>query len=1089
MKNIRKFLIIFTLIFLVSCGETTTNTESIKTTTNEVTTNLTVVPPTQETTDVVTTQTVTTNITTTELVSFTINFDTLGGQIINSQTISNPNDFVLPENPTFIGHTFDNWYSDSNYTTLFSPELLDGNSITLYAKWNVNQYKINFLDDDDDLLYEYDIDYNTDLSSFSYPSEPSKEGYEFSGWSIDLPSLMPSEDITLTAQYEIIEYTVNYYFNDVIYSTETVAYNNKVNLPIITGDDYFIFDGWYLDSSKTTLFDDEEPVIKSLDLYSYDLIDYEPVFYTEYNRLHPNTEINDYVGAIGYVTAKFNGGYILTNEYYSLVIYSDTQVDYFNEIKLCGSYVNNDYQNAISNLISEEILSSDNVFTINETTTTVSSVNNLNEIDQLIYGKVYGVSAYVRENNGDLYLEDSYLATVDISDSIDTDSYNYLLNYVDVEIDIDVFYFNKDNDKAVVGYDMHNNLVSVKTANIDWYEPMQDVNALISSMPLVTWQSIDFPVIGNNGSQLTITSSDHEVFNNAGGFLGISSETKHVTFTVTATKGSYSYTDTFTVIVPKINTFQEYHDSSSYYYILEGIVYVENGLGIFIHNNADDYVFLAGDAYQSSVNIGDEIRVLFAKPATNFIDIEVLSSNNPYPNAITGDLSGFYDNTYKDGQVINITGEINVDALNQVTIDNMLDMTLWVDDESHTFPLLGFDGQYVSLQVVKYNGRHVFYEGISDDVLVLPALNDVEKVDMVSNYLDRYMAGIDNVEFNIGLPDIAMDVAITWATTNSNIITNTGQISMIFGEKRSATLTATISSGSVIETKSYLVHVRDEYDISPTNVYWALEATDGDVIKISGIVTAIYEDKVYLQNGDYYLYINSILGNDLVVGNEIVVWGEMHTDYASSYPKREMINASLYSVNDTQLFDYTAYASASPAQLGFFDQSIDNFNRVYEMDLTIVSMDDGNGLAEFACFGSTHIVFNPNDYINYFDALYEVGDVITLEFIMHDIVDGDVFVVNVKFPELSDGYIAWLINHYLDIPTTVTEDLVLDTYNEEYGVLINYSFNKPDIISNLGLVTRPLNGEGDALVYLTVSFTYHGNYYSYSHTLTVLELE
>ena len=148
----------------------------------------------------------------------------------------------------------------------------------------------------------------------------------------------------------------------------------------------------------------------------------------------------------------------------------------------------------------------------------------------------------------------------------------------------------------------------------------------------------------------------------------------------------------------------------------------------------------------------------------------------------------------------------------------------------------------------------------------------------------------------------------------------------------------------------------------------------------------------------------------------ITVWGEMNTDTASGYPKREMINATLYGMDNSQVYEVNPYTLASPASLGFTDQTIDNFNRVYQMDLTIVSMDNGSGFAEFECFGSTHIIFNPDDYITYFDDLFEVGDVIPLEFIMHDFIDGDVFIINVKFPELIDGYIAWLINHQLNIP-------------------------------------------------------------------------
>ena len=479
------------------------------------------------------------------------------------------------------------------------------------------------------------------------------------------------------------------------------------------------------------------------------------------------------------------------------------------------------------------------------------------------------------------------------------------------------------------------------------------------------------------------------------------------------------------------------------------------------------------------------------KSVSGYYGLEVVSGGHSMPSAIDAEIIDFYDDSIKNGQIVNLTCSVGVDSLNNVLLGNLIDKSIYVDEASHTFPLLGFDGEYVNIQVVKYHGRYVFFEGISDDVTIATPLTDLEKIDLIIDYLDRYMPEYNNLEFNMHLPNSTLDSTITWHSSRIDVISDTGEVTMIMGASRSATLTATITLGEETATASYVVTVRDMYDMSPTSIYFALREDDGVRIKIKGTVAGIYEDRVYLQYGTNFLYINTYLGDSFNLGDVITIWGEMNTDNSTGYPKREMINAELYSVETTYYYDSNPVQLSSASSLGFTDQTLENYSKLYKIDLEIVLMDDGTGLAHFACFGNTHIVFNPDDYISYFDRIYEVGDVITLEFIMHEFQDGHVLITNVVFPELLDGYIAWLINDMTDIPyydLVVTENIILPTYNDEYGVVLTWSSNKPDIISNTGVVTRPLNGEGDQTVYLRLSFTYNGNYYGYTHEITVLEL-
>jgi uncharacterized repeat protein (TIGR02543 family) len=50
-------------------------------------------------------------------------------------------------------------------------------------------------------------DYGTDVTA---PAAPTKKGYAFKGWNPELPTTMPAGDLKVTAQWEVVEYTIAY---------------------------------------------------------------------------------------------------------------------------------------------------------------------------------------------------------------------------------------------------------------------------------------------------------------------------------------------------------------------------------------------------------------------------------------------------------------------------------------------------------------------------------------------------------------------------------------------------------------------------------------------------------------------------------------------------------------------------------------------------------------------------------------------------------------------------------------------------------------------------------------------------------------
>ena len=69
---------------------------------------------------------------------------------------------------------------------------------TLYAQWTINQYTITFDSDGGTSISSITQNFGSNIIS---PSDPSKTGYTFQSWSPIVPSTMPAENITLTAQW------------------------------------------------------------------------------------------------------------------------------------------------------------------------------------------------------------------------------------------------------------------------------------------------------------------------------------------------------------------------------------------------------------------------------------------------------------------------------------------------------------------------------------------------------------------------------------------------------------------------------------------------------------------------------------------------------------------------------------------------------------------------------------------------------------------------------------------------------------------------------------------------------------------------
>ena len=146
---------------------------------------------------------------------------------------------------TYTGHTFKGWYDNESLTG--SPVTAIGSTETgnkeYWAKWEINQYTITFDTAGGSVVTPITQNYGTAITA---PAAPTKTGYTFTGWDRAIPATMPAENLTITAQWTVNQYTIAYDLaggtaegNPDTYTIETGAFTLKN--PTKSG---YTFTGW-----------------------------------------------------------------------------------------------------------------------------------------------------------------------------------------------------------------------------------------------------------------------------------------------------------------------------------------------------------------------------------------------------------------------------------------------------------------------------------------------------------------------------------------------------------------------------------------------------------------------------------------------------------------------------------------------------------------------------------------------------------------------------------------------------------------------------------------------------------------------------
>lgn len=208
------------------------------------------------------------------------NGSTTGNVPIDSTDYLPQEKFIVLPNGSLVkpGYTFIGWNSQAdgkgeNYS-IGSEEILEGD-ITLYAQWELNNFKVKFETSGGTTLPEETVNYGIKIQE---PTLPTKQGHSLVGWytDLDFTNVWDFEedtiesDLTLYAKWEVNKQIVSFETSGgTTIPDETVEFGTKLKEPLPSIKQGHSLVGWYTDSGFTKAWDfDVDWIENDLTLYA-----------------------------------------------------------------------------------------------------------------------------------------------------------------------------------------------------------------------------------------------------------------------------------------------------------------------------------------------------------------------------------------------------------------------------------------------------------------------------------------------------------------------------------------------------------------------------------------------------------------------------------------------------------------------------------------------------------------------------------------------------------------------------------------------------------------------------------------------------
>jgi len=204
------------------------------------------------------------------------------GWSINGVDIVNTATYPITQNTTFVAiftklHTVTFVYEDSTYTTQVvrnnqssTSVSVDNTTYKVFNGWKLNGVIVDVTTQKitadttfvADIIYKYDVNFVVDNNTYTsqivvkngyptIPTAPTKNGYEFDGWSkngtdiVQVNTIAITDTTTFTAVFTKL-HIVTFMYEDEVHTTQTIRNGNSPSDVNVTNTNYKVFNGWKL---------------------------------------------------------------------------------------------------------------------------------------------------------------------------------------------------------------------------------------------------------------------------------------------------------------------------------------------------------------------------------------------------------------------------------------------------------------------------------------------------------------------------------------------------------------------------------------------------------------------------------------------------------------------------------------------------------------------------------------------------------------------------------------------------------------------------------------------------------------------------
>ena len=139
---------------------------------------------------------------------------------------------ITPEAaPTKEGYTFSGWSE--------IPATMPANDVTVTGTFTINKYKLTYKVDGKEYK-TVEVEYGKTITP---ETEPTKDGYTFSGW-VGLPNTMPAKDVTVAGTFSKGAFNLIYLVDGDVYKTMAYSLGDAITPEAAPKKEGYTFSGW-----------------------------------------------------------------------------------------------------------------------------------------------------------------------------------------------------------------------------------------------------------------------------------------------------------------------------------------------------------------------------------------------------------------------------------------------------------------------------------------------------------------------------------------------------------------------------------------------------------------------------------------------------------------------------------------------------------------------------------------------------------------------------------------------------------------------------------------------------------------------------